>query len=359
MNENKNYFMKTASFLIIALFIATPLLSTASGTLSIDPSRKGKTDVVGVFGDPRDFAIELGMNAYLESISKDYVELSFEQIQDFSGQIVIFAHGEKTGVRLSADLKFSWNSIASYLSKANAERIIFATCHGAKIFDEDYTGPELLTWNGKMDAILVGYAAAFYTNIEERTNIDFIMNGIFSRALAITQGLVDPAYLGFAPPPIPPNPPDYNTESGYEAAMKRTNRGSGFTSNRFLWFNFHKDIGYTIVQVALGIAPDLAELLVAAGVSTTVAVVIATVILVHAVLWITSRVNRIRADYKVGIQAYKYIPDLNFVYHLGNDNYKLDGVIYIPNPGVHGIAVYHGLSGAPTYWKPLNMGNIV
>jgi hypothetical protein len=326
--------------------------------LSIEPSRKGKTDVVGVFGDPNDFAIELGMKAYLESISKDYVELSFEQIQDFSGQIVIFAHGEKTGVRLATDLELSWKSIAAYLSKAKADRIIFATCYGAKVFDEDYTGPELLTWNGKMDSVLVGYAAAFYTNIDERTNIDFVMNAILSRALALTQGLVEPAYLALEPGPIPPDPPDYNTESGYEAALRRTDRGSGITSNRFLWLNFHKDIGHKLVEFGTGIAPGLAKILVAAGVSTTVAVVIATVILANAALWIISRVNRIRADYKVGIQAYKYIPDLNFVYHLGYDNYKLDGVIYLPNPGVHGIAVYQGLNYAPTYWKSLNVDNL-
>ena len=71
-------------------------------------------------------------------------------------------------------------------------------------------------------------------------------------------------------------------------------------------------------------------------------------------LWMLSSVNRFRNDFKIGVQGFKYVPLLKFVYDLGNDNYKLNGIFFIPCLNIAGYGVYYGISSIPLYWRNLN-----
>jgi hypothetical protein len=356
MNAKMNNLIKITSILILLSCLATPFLTVASGTLSPEYGMTGKNNVVGVFGDQSDSAIEIGMKTYLNSISRAYVELSIDQIQDFSGQIVIFAHGEETGIRLSSDLELSWETFSQYLSKSKAERIILASCYGEKINDYNYNGPTLFSWNDKMDAVLTGYIAALYTNLEDGTDIGFTIDALFARARNLIEEKVEPLYLASSGGSSGGNVGDANSESGYKAAYKRESGKSGRISYRILWLNFDHDTGKNVLTAidVVGILSGLLALL-PGPVGKIIAVVLNVLIKINKNYCNLSSYNRKRHDYKVGIKVYYGNKHCCFVYHRGNDGFRESGILHKFHNLGSGDNLYWKLGRVQSYWKPFSI----
>lgn len=352
MDTNKLRKVKLASIFIIMTFLATSVLSATGGVLSPQLVTNSDVQVVGVYGDSSDSAVYLGMEAYLNTIDHDFQLLSFSQIVQFEGQVVIFAHGDEQGISLSENLLYTWDDFSFFLSSAKADKIILASCFGASSNTDKYSGPELISWDGYIDALLIGYVAALYTLQDVGNNIDLIANKIISRGNSLLHQFAEPIYLAYTPPG---GGGSGSSESGYASACKRQNTGSGFTTGRIIWFNYDKETGDAEIslygfKMASFCASNPALI---ALIPTPALILILAVLIANLVLISISSYNRIRHDYMFGVQFFKWIPSINFIYHRGNDGYRLDGQITIPYGAAGGIVAYYGIGSVSTSWKSM------
>lgn len=352
MDTNKLRKVQIASIFIMVSFFVTSVLTATGGVLTPQVVTQSRTQIVGVFGDQSNSAINLGMEAYLNTIDKDFEVLSFNQIQQFKGQVVIFAHGDENEVRLSESLIFTWDDFSFLLSSAKAEKIILASCFGANTITDRYSGPELISWNGYVDALLIGYAAAYHTLQEGGNNIDLVLNQIFRRATLLASEQDEPVYLAGVPGDDGGDGGLAPSESGYASAYRMQYTGSGASSGRIIWFNFDEETGdYKISRMGFGVLSFYGSnyALICTIIPAPILLLILAVLIVNAVLMEISSANRIRHDYMIGVQFFKFIPLINFAYHNGNDGYKLSGIFYFPYIAAGGIAAYFGVANVPTY----------
>ena len=143
------------------------------------------------------------------------------------------------------------------------------------------------------------------------------------------------------------------SESGYKHAYKRQNTGSGASTGRIFWLNFDKYESETLVK--LNIALIAFSGAGVAAINPIVFAFIIAILVVNTVLIMISKANRIRHDSMFGVQFFKYLPIVNFVYHNGNDGYKLSGVISVPQVCASGIAAYYGIGNVPTSWTYIRL----
>ncbi len=356
MDNNKLRKVKLASILIILTFLTTSVLSVTSGALSPQAVTNSSPQVVGIYGDLSDSAINLGMEAYLDGIGTNFEVLSFNQILQFRGQIVIFAHGDEHGIKLSEKLTFTWDAFSVYLSSSKAAKIILASCFGANAITDSYTGPELFSWNGNIDALLIGYAAAYYTLQDQENSIDYVLNQLFSRATLLVRKEAEPVYLAHTPGGGGGGGGggrDFSlSESGYTHAYKMQNTGRGALAGRIFWVNFDKNEAGTLMELHGALSTLMGEIAI---LNPPLVALLLAILAVNAVLILISKANRIRHDAKFGVQFFKYIPLVNFVYHNGNDGYKLSGIFYLPQICASGIFGYFGIANVPTYWTYVRM----
>ncbi len=292
---------------------------------------------IGIVADLTDEVIKIGVDEYLSSINgiRNIKYLDFNDFNTFEGILIIYGHGDSSGIKLSENNLYSWNNFAPKLMQSNSEKIILVSCFGSSIYSIIGETDKVIAWEGYQDSTLLSNAAAFLTMdlLGEMTKPIFIsaIQKAISRMMGILNGEITPDFLW--------------------ARYRRENTGSWATTARIFWVSMSQDTGDDYALSTNAMIGFIALLRNAALLSPAVAAALAAAFLVNMIFMVASSYNRINHDYLFGAQGYKYLVTLKFVYDLGDDNYRLNGRIYIPIIGtILGTGLYFGIGHVSTSW---------
>jgi hypothetical protein len=276
--------------------------------------------------------------------------LDLNQIENYNGYLIIFGHGMKNGIIIN-DISYSWAELAFIIENSKVTNLILASCYGNSI--KNYISKDLpiTSWDGEVDAILIGLATALEVSTFLFTNdlIPKIMERIIIRASDIIQLNVSPINLSLV------------QWSGYTDVFKRVHSGWGATSANTLWINMNQEYGSYYLQlgylesghIALDVA--IAQLIARAALTSAIGTMILVAITVNILLAGLSSYNRIESDYMVGVRGFLF-GGIFFVYHFGDWDYRLGGLYATTVPGLPpGSVFYAGINHVSTDWTNLNL----
>jgi hypothetical protein len=201
--NGEDIFMKhTQNFFgIILIFILTiPTISVLAQNEVLNTNTEYGSNISVYLGDPDDLALKDAFNTFTHFFSGNYALInSISFFLNTSGIIVIFAHGNETGIFLQNNYVL-WNEFAIQLEKTSATSIYIMSCYSnnIKIFLPSFIANKVIGIDSKVDAISAGFIALL--NISPIIQLPIITFFFLLHLLKLQNNIVKPVYLYYASP---------------------------------------------------------------------------------------------------------------------------------------------------------------
>lgn len=343
---------KRYTTVVIALFVIFAMSSTSPLSVADGVIEQITRKPTGVFlGDPTDPIVDLAYRTFSLNFGRQskLLDIQTNNPFEYSGMVVIFAHGEETGLHL-LDSFYTWSTVAKLIETSSAKRIYILACYSSNVFL--YTNPNkyqrrFVGINGELDAEI----AAYIPSIVEKSNVWQSMMKMGARVCDIDAGKAEPKLLRY---------PSSNPWTGHQIAVKRYNHYENWWiiptyREHILWINLGKGVKNMFLGAGgLGIEMLIAVLVENTALTGPVGLVIGVIIALYILVALGTGDNRRDEDCMFGIGAVLIpAPLINYWFDFGSGDGGLDGVFAYPTLNPAGTVLYFAFEVISTSWTRL------